>query len=522
MGWWSAYFFAKLLLYIGGYIDFDAWWNLGFAAFTALPPKNDRQRLAKNMIASVASVALLYHDSWLPPLARVASQTTNLSAFSLPYVVELLGRFFNWRVMLQILVMLIIYTLLRRKLRMSTFAFIAIIGVIVMPQGLEVLRPTVAAAVTKQEGVSIASVDARNLRPEALTTLMNDFYQTEQQRLVRFTQVAQDATPFDIILLHVCSLSWDDLQYAKQLDNPLFKRFDIVLTGFNSAASYSGPAAIRLLRGNCGQTPHNKLYDNTDHSCLVMDGLQDAGFEPHWLMNHDGHFGNFFGDVRDRGGMPVPLEEVSGAQVAQRSFDGTPIYDDYSVLSRWWQKRMASHATHVALYYNTISLHDGNHLEGQGLAASGYAVRLPLFTAGLNRFLDDVQRSGRRVVVVFIPEHGAAVRGDRRQIQGLREIPTPAITHVPVGVMLINAARPASFSAQRIDSPTSYLAVNELLSRFIADNPFTKGELSVSGYTQNLPKTESLAENEGTSIMQVSQQFMMHTPDGRWTSWDAG
>jgi len=51
MGLWSAYFFAKLLLYAGGYIDFNPWINLAFAAFTALPPKNARQRFAKNLIA---------------------------------------------------------------------------------------------------------------------------------------------------------------------------------------------------------------------------------------------------------------------------------------------------------------------------------------------------------------------------------------------------------------------------------------------------------------------------------------
>ena len=73
-----------------------------------------------------------------------------------------------------------------------------------------------------------------------------------------------------------------------------------------------------------------------------MDGLQNAGFEPHWVMNHDGHFGNFFGDVRIRGGISAPLEESNGATQGQIAFDGTPVYDDYSVLSRWWAKRQAN------------------------------------------------------------------------------------------------------------------------------------------------------------------------------------
>jgi hypothetical protein len=48
------------------------------------------------------------------------------------------------------------------------------------------------------------------------------------------------------------------------------------------------------------------------------------------------------------------------------------------------------------------------------------------------------------VVVVLIAEHGAALNGDRRQISGLREIPTAAIARVPVAIALVNAPRGAA------------------------------------------------------------------------------
>lgn len=83
MGLWSAYFFAKLLLFAGGYIGFNAWANLAFAAFTALPPQNPRQAFAKNLVAIPVGIVLLYHDSWLPPIERVWSQAQNLTAFTL-------------------------------------------------------------------------------------------------------------------------------------------------------------------------------------------------------------------------------------------------------------------------------------------------------------------------------------------------------------------------------------------------------------------------------------------------------
>lgn len=521
MGLWSAYFFAKLLLYAGGYIGFNAWTNLAFAVFTALSPQNVRQRFTKNLIAVPVGIMLLYHDSWLPPITRILSQRQNLAAFSPTYLVELIGRFIDWKVVLQLVVLLALYAIARRKLRLSTFVFVAIFAVLLLPGGIPSVRTDAGASVAAASvGPAVASIDARNMRPEALQQRLEGFYSNEQARQVRFTAPLTDEPAHDILVIHVCSLSWDDLAAVERANAPFLRRFDIMFSRFNTAASYSGPAAIRLLRGNCGQTSHQQLYQPTRAECFVFDGLQNIGFEPSWAMNHDGHFGDFFADVRDRarGAFPVDAADLAGARVAQFAFDESPIYDDYSVLSRWWARRLASPAPRVALYYNTISLHDGNRVSGK--ADSSFGARLAQFTLDLGRFMDDLQRSGRRVIVVFVPEHGAAVRGDRRQIPGLREIPTPAITHVPVGIALINATRAAPAVPVEIDAPASYLALNELLSRLVADNPFAKPELNLAPYTQDLPQTPSVAENEGTLIMQIDRQFMMRTPDGAWSAWD--
>jgi hypothetical protein len=174
----------------------------------------------------------------------------------------------------------------------------------------------------------------------------------------------------------------------------------------------------------------------------------------------------------------------------------------------------------VALYYNSISLHDGNRLEGKRFASADYATRLALFAKDLNHFVDDVQRSGRRVVVVLVPEHGAAARGDKRQMQGLREIPTYAITQVPVAVMLVNApGKSTNAAVTTVDAPVSYLALNELLARFMTDNPFAKSNLSFTDYVQGLSQTDSLAENDGTLMITQGKQAVMRTPDGAWSNW---
>jgi cellulose synthase operon protein YhjU len=400
---------------------------------------------------------------------------------------------------------------------MSTFAFLGILAVALAPhaQFWAAAAPgRVAAAATAVADESVS------LEPAALDARLARFYAEQKSVRIRFTRPAADDLPFDILILHVCSLSWDDLKTLKLAPDALFGRFDLLLTNFNSAASYSGPAAIRLLRGSCGQTPEARLYDPAADDCVVMDGLQQAGFEPHWVMNHDGHFGNFFGDVHDRGGLAAPLEDNSGATPAQQAFDGSTVYSDYSVLSRWWARRQANRAPRVALYYNTISLHDGNHVLGSGHPDSSYGARLARLSSDFGRFLDEVRASGRHVVVVFIAEHGAALGGDRRQIEGLREIPTAAIAHVPVAIALLNAARPAPAPPDSIGAAASYPALNELLSRLIADNPFTRPLQSLDSYTGSLPQADFVAENNGTTVMQVGTHYMMRSPDGAWSSLD--
>jgi cellulose synthase operon protein YhjU len=526
VGLWSLYFFVKLALYAGGYIGFNVGLNLALALLAALPAKNPQQHFAKNLVVAPLATMLLYHDSWLPPFARLLAQAPSIASFSLPYLIELLGRFVSIKVLAQIAALVAAFLLLRRKLRMSSFAVLGIVAVAVAPNGnTSTANPATATAASATARLATTPVlDARNLRADALNAILSEFYRQQASRVVRLQPSVDAATPFDILLLHVCSLSWDDLAAVQLQDTPLIKRFDLVLTAFNSGASYSGPAAIRLLRGTCGQTEHRELYDAAAPGCLLIDGLQQAGFEPHWLMNHDGHYGDFFSDVRDRGGLKITPDQNAGAVVAQHAFDGSPILDDYSVLSRWWATRQASDSRHVVLYYNTVSLHDGNHVDGAGAlsTAANFHLRAERLFAGLGKFMDEVQQSGRHVVVVLIPEHGAAVRGDRKQISGLREIPTPAITQVPVGIALINRFRAAATPQQAVDIPTSYLALAELLSRFIANDPFAENGTSLASLTQDLPQTESVSENEGTVVMRIGTQYMVRTPDGEWSPWETG
>jgi len=515
MGLWSAYFIAKLLLYARGDMEFDPWLNFGFAVFTALPPGNSRQRFAKNLIALPVGALLLFHDAAPPPLSEITPL----------YLAARLYQSFSYTGILALALVIAAYSLLRLKLRMSTFVFIAILWVALGPRA-GLLDPATAHAVAGNEqhkppAAAGAVADPRNWRPQALDASLAAFYRQQSGQRVHFSRAAVDGMPYDILILQVASLSWDDLQTLKGDREPLFGRFDIVFSQFNSAASDTAPAEVRLLRGGCGQVTERELNDPAPHECLLMDALQHAGFEPHWLVNDPANAG-VLGNARQRGEIPASAESDHGGRVSQKAADDSPVFDDYSVLSRWARRRAANPAARVVLYYNSASLNDGNRRLGGGRGELPYAERVADFTADVNHFIDDLQQSGRHAIVIVMAEHGAALMGDSRQMPGLREIPTPSIARVPVGVMLINVTRSRKWVQARIDVPTSYLAVSELLARFIAEDPFDDVNLNLERYTASLPQTPFVAENDGITVMQIDGRNLMRSPDGAWSTLDGG
>ncbi|MNM73566.1 hypothetical protein D3C81_852970 [compost metagenome] len=112
------------------------------------------------------------------------------------------------------------------------------------------------------------------------------------------------------------------------------------------------------------------------------------------------------------------------------------------------------------------------------------------------------------MVVAIVPEHGAALHGDRMQLSGMREIPTPSITHVPVGLKFIGMGQPARNEPLRVSAPTSYLALSELISRVYAG----LGEqqvLDVPSLLSDLPTTEQVAETSGAQVLNYQGRAYM-------------
>jgi len=240
------------------------------------------------------------------------------------------------------------------------------------------------------------------------------------------------------------------------------------------------------------------------------------------LLNHDGRFGSFNDQMRIQGGTGVDPLDNRGAPAVMTSFDGTPLRSDFDLLSQWWKQHERDEA-HNALLYNTITLHDGVRAPGLGSnSLESYVPRLRRLFSDLGRFLDLVEATGRPTVVVLIPEHGAALRGDAVQVAGLREIPTPAITTVPAAVRLVgfpsvrHGAEPLF-----IDAPSSYLSLTALIAGLAQGGPLGTTRESLQALVAALPQVQWVAENENTVFMRQAGRGYLRSPNGQWTQFAA-
>ncbi|PRF77737.1 cellulose biosynthesis protein BcsG [Burkholderia multivorans] len=514
MTFWNLYFILKFALFATGHLQPMWAANLVFAlALAASAPLRSRvARIVRQVAAVAIAVPLLARELHAPPLARLAEAAREVATFRADYWLEILPRLLPPMLLLTVAGMLIVYFVVNRWLRVATFVIAALIAMPLWQAGSG-WATRVAQATTAQCGAATA---ARAGQPEDYNAALATFRAQESQRQVAFGHLGNDpAAQFDVIVVHVCSLSWDDLDAAKLRNHPMLSRFDYLFTNFSTAASYSGPAAIRVLRASCGQEAHADLYKPAPQQCHLFAQLASAGYTVQSLLNHDGHFDNFLQVIRDNIGVPgAPLVSNEAAPVAMHAFDGSAIKDDYATLANWYAQRGAV-AGPVALYYNTISLHDGNRVVGSALTSiDSYPQRAAKLMSDVDRLADLVAQSGRRAVIVFVPEHGAALRGDRNQVAGLREIPTPRIVHGPVGVRLVGFAGDHGTTTV-IDQPTSFLALAQLLSNLVSNSPFKPG-VTLAQYAADLPRTRMIGENEGTVTMQTAAGYAVKTPDGVW------
>lgn len=527
---WNLYFLVKFGLLWAGYLNFHPMMNLVFMAFLIFPLPNSRLHRWRNWIAIPLGFALFWHDTWLPGPESIMSQGSQIAGFSADYIWDLVTRFINWQMVGAFFVLVVAWLFLNQWIRITVFVVAAMIWVNISPLLPSInLWPTgqatnATAATTTAPAAAASSAAASGDTPaqtaaptsDNLNAWLNSFYASESKRTTTFpAQLPEDAQPFDLLVINICSLANSDVEAAGLMQHPLWSHFDIRFSNFNSATSYSGPAAIRLLRASCGQPSHTNLYQPAGNQCYLFDNLAKLGFTQHLMLDHNGVFGDFLKEVRENGGMQSPLMDQSKLPVNLLSFDGSPVYDDLAVLDRWLQSPDMPAGGRSATFYNILPLHDGNHYQEQSKTAD-YKTRAQKLFDELDDFFTELEKSGRRVMVIVVPEHGAALQGDKMQVSGLRDIPSPSITHVPAAIKFFGMKAPHQGAAIDINQPSSYLAVSELVARAVDGKIFTEDSVDWSAFTGNLPQTAAVSENSNAVVVQYQGKPYVRLNGGSW------
>ncbi|HAT4518646.1 TPA: cellulose biosynthesis protein BcsG [Serratia marcescens] len=527
LGGWNLYFLAKFALLWFGYLNFHALPNLVFMAFLLMPIPSQRVHRWRHYLAIPIGIALFYHDTWLPGINSILSQGSQLAGFSAQYLLELINRFINWQMIGAAFVLFIAYLFVAQWVRVTVFtvaalAWLNIVNIAGPAVSLLPATSTAAAGGANPPATSAPAAGdaapADSLPPTSanLTAYLNQFYEREKGRATAFpATLPADAQPFDLLVINICSLAWADMEAVNLQNHPLWSKMDIMFDSFNSATAYSGPASIRLLRASCGQLSHHDLYQPVNQQCYLFDNLAKLGFKQQLMLDHSGVFGNYLKELREQGDMQAPLMSQAGIGNELTSFDGEPIYNDLELLTRWLDQQQKAGDARTATFLNVIPLHDGNRFVGSNKSAD-YQPRAQKLFDQLNTFLDQLEKSGRKVVVVIVPEHGAALVGDKMQMSGLRDIPSPNITHTPVGIKLVGMKAPHQGSPLQIKTPSSYLALSELVSRLVDGKVFSESSVDWQALTQGLPQTPVISENDNAIVMQYQGKPYIRLNGGDW------
>ena len=533
-GWFNAYFLTKFALAHFGYLNLEPAYNTLLFAAVVLPIGTRALDIARNLAGALAAAALLWHESWLPGPEAIRTNAHNLTNFSSSFLFNFIVDAVNPVLVAWLAAGIVAWLFLRRWMRFSTLTVIGLV-VTAFPQLVPWATPSEKEASAREIAAAPESAPAVQsetaagpLRPpqpangtgEDVERWLTAFFSEEENRVANLPTEAIPETVsggFDIAVVNICSLSNDDLAATGLDRHNVWSKFDVRFAGFSSATSYSGPATLRLLTAACGQPPHSALYGERRPQCELLNRFAAAGWENRLYLDHNGRFDNYLASLRELAGLTPALNDLTKLHVRYEAFDGSPVYDDADVFNQWFSDLSSRPASRTVSLFNLVALHDGNRAPGSAKSFD-YAPLAKSLLDDLEGIMDRIEKSGRPVLFIVVPEHGAAVRGDKIQMARLREIPSPKITNVPVLVKFFGLKIDGAL--RTIEAPTSYLALAELMARTATSGVYRDREADASAAVDeilmDLPQTWPVSQNANASVVRFAGVHWVRLHPGKW------
>ena len=280
LGWWNVFFACEFALAACDYLSLSVLYNALLFFVLLLPVANRKLSIVRHVLAAAGAAVLVYSESW---------------------------DFVNFEMVGWGIVIALAYLVLRNWIRLSVVTVLYFVGFVLTPylwnavNPLETETPELAAAdTTAAESKKTAAGAADSA---TITKWLAAFHEYEKDRKAQLPEgLSAKDTPFDIVIMNICSLSNDDLAVSDLTNHSVFSRFNLIFDRFNSATSYSGPATLRLLNMACGQPSHDDLYVSRPE-CQIMNRLDKLGFKQHLYLDHSGDYDDYLETLRNKAGL---------------------------------------------------------------------------------------------------------------------------------------------------------------------------------------------------------------------------
>jgi cellulose synthase operon protein YhjU len=427
--------------------------------------------------------------------------------------------FYSNSLMIASLLFLIICIFVRRYQKFKVF-IAALLAVLIITVPL-IYDRLIQSQVQSAKLQSQSSSETPKKNP---SEYLESFYNAESQRLIMFHQPDTESTPFDIVILHISSLSWDDLkEIGITQEDPFFKQFDYLFTNFNSAVISDSGAVMRLMLSNCGQKSNKEINKDElpNNMCLLIERLTSVGYTPYVSMDSNdinGDYAKIFKKIGFNKAVTITKENLTAN--ALYLDEKSPLYSNYAILKKWFDTRKSLRSERTFLYHNSILLKQGSHWidDKQWTSRDNRDQYKDVYSSllkDIQQFIDLLKSSKRNTLLIIIPEYGRYLSVNSKA----EDMPLPKITKVPVGIKFIGPIFNDTIVQQHIISkPASYFAISWILSKFIENSPFGKTPMTSEDIVFKIPMTDFVSEQDGRVIMEMDGSYLFYGEDKKWTT----
>lgn len=484
---WNGLYLFKLGLYILGYINFSVVLNLLTFLGLCIRFKNNIVQKIYGFLIGLFALMLFYHDSFLPSIEQMLAQKANLTGFSVSYMIEFAYSFINFTMVFAFIAAIAVLSFVTKYIRIQNLIIILIVGinfinVARIRDGLRSDPDMRITAISNEQGDLVAK-----LTQSGMDKYFSQFHEDESERKVLMPDTAN--APVDIILIHADGMTNSDMQSFSFNENNVFSRFNIFLTKFNSVSTDANINTKRLLNSMCGQKDIDS-YKTPEKECNLITALNEKkyltrGFfdnQKIYLENKDSFSDSY----------------VNSEKTKEANDRITALFENCLKQLKNQDIKQSSIS-----YISIDSLSDTSDF----LKYKSNATR---FMLSLNSFIDQLQRSNRNILLIYVPSKGALERKRFDIIPSRKQLEGTAM------IKFIDGTK--SYESVVFDKSTSYIAISDLTVKTLKGEFLDKRQyFSVKAFIEDTAVTPFVGEDFNCNYIELfkKQYFKLH--NANWT-----